>query len=104
MNVKDKEETRRRTEVLKELRRQHGDRVKQTQELLKTRQSVRKALERAMQDAPRSVPHLAEQTGIPAHEILWHIAAMKKYGMVEETGTDESGDYYVYGLVKEAKT
>ena len=60
-------------------------------------------LERALQDAPHSVPQLAGQTGISAHEVLWHIAAMKKYGLVEETGMDESGDYYLYGLSKEAK-
>ena len=55
-----------------------------------------------MQDAPQSVPQLAERTGIPAHEVLWHVA-MKKYGAVEETGIDESGDYYLYGLSKEAE-
>ena len=89
--------------MLIELRKQHGERVKQAQQLFKAQQSVRKTLERAMQDAPHSVPQLAEQTDISAHEILWHIAAMKKYGLVEETGTDESGDYYLYGLSKEAK-
>ena len=56
-----------------------------------------------MQDMPHSVPQLAEQTGISAHEVLWHIAAMRKYGLVEETGTDESGDYYLYCLSKEKK-
>ena len=103
MKAKNKEETKRRTEMLTELRKQHGERVKQTQQLFKAQQSVRKTLEQAMQDAPQSVPQLAEQTNISAHEILWHIAAMKKYGLVEETGTDESGDYYLYGLLKEAK-
>jgi predicted HTH transcriptional regulator len=103
MKVKNKEETKRRTEMLTELRKQHGERVKEAQQLFKAQQSARKMLERTLLDAPRSVPQLAEGTGISAHEVLWHIAAMKKYGLVEETGTDESGDFYLYGLSKEAK-
>ncbi len=103
MKVKNKEDAKLRTEKLVDLRKQHGERVKRAQQLFKAQQSVRKTLERAMQGAPHSVPQLAERTGISAHEILWHIAAMKKYGLVEETGTDESGDYYLYGLSKETK-
>jgi predicted transcriptional regulator len=56
-----------------------------------------------MQRQPRSVPQLADETGMSAEEVLWHIAAMKKYGLVEESGTDDSGDYYLYGLSKEVK-
>jgi predicted HTH transcriptional regulator len=104
MNVKSKEDVRQRTAMLIELRKQHGERIKRAQELLKTQQPVRKTLERAMRDGPHSVPQLVERTALSAHEILWHIAAMKKYGLVEETGTDKSGDYYLYGLSKEAKT
>jgi predicted transcriptional regulator len=47
---------------------------------------------------------LAATTNIAAHIILWHIAAMKKYGIVEEAGMDETGDYYLYSLVKESKS
>jgi predicted transcriptional regulator len=49
------------------------------------------------------VPQLAEATNLPAHEVLWHVAAMKKYGLVTEAGTDETGDYYFYRLTKEAQ-
>lgn len=103
MNVKDKEQAKRRTEMLIELRKQHGAQVQVAQELLKTQQQVRKTLQRAMQNAAHSIPQLAVQTGIPARQILWHIASMKKYGLVEETGMDEAGEYYLYGLSKEVK-
>ena len=103
MNQQNKQKARQRTEMLVELRKQHSERAKVAQELLRTQQQVRKTLQRAMQGAPRSVPQLAEQTGISAHEVLWHIAAMKKYGLVEETGMDEAGEYYLYDLSKEAK-
>ena len=36
---------------------------------------------------------------MPSNEVLWHIAAMKKYGLVVETGLDEN--YYRYALAEE---
>jgi hypothetical protein len=99
----NKAEAKKRTEMLAALRQQYRDTVKQVQMLLKEQQAVRKALGQAMQAGPRTVPQLAEVTEIPAHEILWHIAAMKKYGLVVEHGLDEADAYYLYGLPEEAK-
>jgi hypothetical protein len=104
MSLKSKEETRKQTQMLVELRQRHSVRVKRAQELLKEQQAARKTLQRALQQAPRSIPQLAATTNIAPHFILWHIAAMKKYGAVEEAGLDETGEYYLYRLVKEAKS
>jgi predicted Rossmann fold nucleotide-binding protein DprA/Smf involved in DNA uptake len=97
------QETRDITRALVELRKERADDVKRAQAMLKQQQAVLKMLERAMQDGPRSVPQLAAQTGIPAHEILQHIASMKKYAIVAEAGMDESGDYFLYSLTREAQ-
>jgi predicted transcriptional regulator len=103
MNAQNKDQAKQRTQMLVELRKQHGERVKQAQELLKTQQTVRKTLRRAMQEGPRSVPNLAAAASISPSDVLWHIAAMKKYGLVEEAGMDEHGEYYLYALSKETK-
>ena len=103
MNMESKEKARQRTQMLVELRKQHGERVKGAQELLKEQQAARKTISRAMQGGPRSVPQLAAATGLTAHEVLWHLAAMKKYGLVEEAGMDDAEEYYLYRLSKEEK-
>lgn len=97
------EAKKKRTEMLVEMRKEHRDAVQKAQALLKAQQSARKALERALTGGPHSVPQLAQAVNMPAHEVLWHVAAMKKYGIVAEAGTDESGDYYLYRLTKEAQ-
>ena len=97
------EAKKKRTEMLVEMRKERRDRVQKAQELLKAQQSAHKALERALTGGPHSVPQLAQAVNMPAHEVLWHVAAMKKYGSVAEAGTDESGDYYLYRLTKEAQ-
>ncbi len=97
-----KEEARQRTEMLAVLRSQHSEAVKQAQAALKEQQTTRKPLQRAMAGGAKSVPQLAESTGLPAHVVLWHLAAMKKYGQAVEAGLDKDGDYYLYALSKEA--
>jgi len=103
MIVDKKQEARERTRMLLELRKEYAVEVERAQGLLKKQQAARKLLEKAMHDGSQSVPQLARQTGMSAHEVLWHVASMKKYGLVVETGTDESGDYIVYSLSKETK-
>jgi predicted transcriptional regulator len=102
MSVQSKEVARQRAQMLTELRRQHSEPARQAQELLKAQQGVRRSLQQALQEGPCTVPQLAEKTGLPAHEALWHLTAMKKYGLVEEAGMDDDGQYYLYGLSKEA--
>lgn len=57
----------------------------------------RKTVESALKDGPATVPQLARATGLPAHEVLWHLAGMRKYGAARET--DQDGDYPRYERV-----
>ena len=96
-------DAKKRTELLVELRKQNRDAVKTAQDLLKVQQTARKALERALSGGPHTVPQLAQATSMPAHEVLWHMAAMKKYSEVAEAGTDEANEYYLYRSTKEVQ-
>lgn len=98
----EKEKARQRTRLLADLREQHRESVKAAQVMLKEQKSNRKAISRTIQGGPKSVPQIAEATGMPAHEVLWYVAAMKKYGLIKEEGLDEDYEYYLYSLVKEA--
>ncbi len=101
--TKNNEDAKKRTEMLVDLRDQRKDRVKEAQVLLKEQQSRRKALQQALQSGPQTIPQLAAATGFPMHDVLWHVTAMKKYGLVEEAGMDEDETYYLYGMTKEAR-
>jgi predicted ArsR family transcriptional regulator len=103
MTAKTREEAKKRTELLASLREQHRDNISKSQALLKEQQAVRRSLQRALQAGPQTVPQLAEATGLPAHQVLWHVTALKKYGRVEEAGIDEDEVYYLYRLSKEAR-
>ena len=90
-----------RSQFLKQLREEHRESVAQVQALLKEQQAIRRQIAQAMGDTPKTVPEIAEATGLPAEQVLWHIIALKKYNLVIETGL--SGEYYLYQQVKEVK-
>ncbi|MBN1122628.1 MAG: helix-turn-helix transcriptional regulator [Anaerolineae bacterium] len=92
------EDKKTRAQLLKQLREQYRDTVDRTQALLKEHNAVRKEIFKAMGDEPRTVPEIAELSGVSSHEVLWHITALKKYDLVAEVGMD--GEYYQYQKVK----
>jgi predicted Rossmann fold nucleotide-binding protein DprA/Smf involved in DNA uptake len=90
-----------RSQYLKQLREEHRETVTQVQALLKEQKDIRRQICQAMRDTPKTVPEIAEASGLPADQVLWHIIAMKKYDLVIETGM--CGEFYLYQRVKEAK-
>ncbi|MFL7838223.1 MAG: hypothetical protein ACK2U5_24390 [Candidatus Promineifilaceae bacterium] len=93
-----KENAKQRAIFLKKLREEHKDTVARTQTLLKEQKALRREICKHNRDEPKTIPELAELSGIPAGEVLWHITAMKKYGLVAEAGM--CGEYYLYQRVE----
>jgi len=90
----NKEETHKRAEALKRLREGHRASVDATQALLKEQQAIRKEMRQAMQAGSMTVPELAAAIHLPPDQVLWHVIAMKKYGLVVEVGLSDG--YYQY--------
>ena len=103
MTATDSAKRTQRQEQMATLRGQHPERVAAAQARLKEQRRIRKVLRQALRDGSRTVPQLASDTALAAHEVLWHIAAMKKYGAVVEDGMDEDYEYFRYGLAKGTK-
>jgi hypothetical protein len=87
--------------MLKRLRQQHRETAERTQALLKEQQAIRRQICKVIRDDGKTVPEVAETTGLPADQVLWHITAMKKYDRVVEVGM--CGEYYRYQLAEESK-
>jgi predicted transcriptional regulator len=88
-----------RAELLKQLREAHRKSVEQTQVLFKEQRQMQNAICQLISEEPKTVPQIAEAINKPAHQVLWFISALKKYGIVAETGM--CGDYPLYQRVKE---
>jgi predicted transcriptional regulator len=86
--------------TLKRLRAERDEQLKavraRTRDVLKLRRKVKKALE----DGPQTVLSIASAVGASTDEVLWHVMAMRGYGLVAED--DQEGDYFKYRLVPAA--
>ena len=88
-------------ELQKVRREERKESLSQAQALLKDQQAKRKAIREALKEEPRTVPEVADHTGLASHEVMWHMMAMKKYDLIEELDID--GEYYRYRLTQEKK-
>ncbi len=88
-----------RGEILKQMRAAHAQEVERAQALLKEQKHAQQQIFQALQEGPKSVPEVAQATGIQAQQVLWYLAAMKKYNLVVEKGMD--GDYPLYQKAEE---
>ena len=89
-------------EVLKQLLTKHAKSVERTQAILKEQKHVQQEVCRVLRERPTTVPEVAAETGIPLQQILWYMAAFKKYGLVIENGM--CGDYPLYQKAEENKS
>jgi hypothetical protein len=65
-------------------------------EAFNEQQRIRKALKQALQAGMKTVPELAQETGLPSPTVLWHLMAMRRYGDILD-GPEQDG-YLLYRL------
>ncbi|MBN2556199.1 MAG: hypothetical protein JXA97_09715 [Anaerolineales bacterium] len=97
----EKQEARKAMAILKDLREEHSKTVTRTQALVKENNSLQREILKTIAEEAKTIPQIAEETGLPTPDVLWHLTAMKKYDRVIEAGMD--GEYYTYRTSKEAK-
>jgi predicted Rossmann fold nucleotide-binding protein DprA/Smf involved in DNA uptake len=83
-------------EILKRMRLVRKDTVQRVAAEVKAQKKIIAALTGALGAGPKTVPEMAEATGLPPHEVLWWTASLKKYGLVTEA--EKRGAYFAYRL------
>ncbi len=96
----EKSREKKKTLTVREYKKQTGATIsEELKERNKKNNKTRKAIFKAMEDGPKTVPEISLESGIPSHEVLWHVATSLRYRLVEPVEkTDE--DYWKYKLSK----
>jgi len=90
-----------RREAMKRLRAQRKDKISAASARMKEQKRAIEAITRVLKEGAKTVPQVSEETGISTSEVLWYIAALRKYGQVAEGEKD--GSYFLYELVHKAQ-
>ena len=97
---KASEEKTEKKEGMKKLRESRKGIIKATSTRVKENRKAVKAIKEELRAEARTVPEIAEATGIASSEVLWFIATLKKYGEILEG--DKDGGYFRYYLADAA--
>jgi predicted Rossmann fold nucleotide-binding protein DprA/Smf involved in DNA uptake len=81
-------------EQIKAARARRGPSDPARTEAYKRGKEVQNAVLQAIADEARTVPEIAEATGLPTQEVMWWVTALRKYGKVQDEG--KRGDYIAY--------
>ena len=84
-------------DALKALRQERKAIIDRARKAIKAQSNDIKAIRQAMEEGGKTVPEIAEITGVPAYRVLVYVATLKKYGMARE-GAKE-GDFFRYERV-----
>ena len=87
-------------EALKKLKAARKDQIAATTARMKEQRQAVKAIKQHLEGAELTVPEIAAATGLPASEVLWYVASLKKYGEILEG--PKAGGYYRYRLAPAA--
>jgi hypothetical protein len=95
--TQEDDEKEKRKDALKDLRARRKEKVAAGSEKLKEQRKALAAIkEQLKQEGGRTVPEVAEGTGMPSSKVFWYIATLKKYGEVLEG--EKVGSYFRYCL------
>ena len=83
-------------EALKKLKAARKEQIAAATGRMKEQRQAVKVIMAELEGAELTVPEIAEATGLPASEVLWYVASLKKYGEILEG--PKAGSYYRYKL------
>ena len=78
------------------LRKRRGGVAKETMARNRESNRIRRQIVDLLKAGPKTVPEIADATGIPSPTVFWHLMSMRKYGKVVEG--EERDSYFEYAL------
>jgi len=65
-------------------------------EVVREEMAMRGAILEALKDGPRTVPEIADAIGCPAHEVVFWVMGMRRYGWLSEVKGSAGDGYFRY--------
>ena len=93
-----KNEEQGREDALKALRNSRRQSIEGVVRMMKKQKKAIDAIREQLKVCAKTVPELAETTGLESSQVMWYVATLKKYGMVAEGEKD--GNYFRYQLAE----
>ncbi len=71
--------------------------TRDTREVIREEMTMHAPIVAALADGPLTVPELAARLGCPAHEVVYWVMGMRRYGHLAESAEADDDGYFSYG-------
>jgi Fic family protein len=65
-------------------------------EKVKQSGKINREILKSLKEEPRTIPQVAEITGLDKHLVTYHLMTLLKYGKLETDDIDDMDEYYYY--------
>lgn len=69
-------------------------------EKMKYFNKIKRQILKSLETSEKTVPQIAEETGLPLDVVTYHLMTLQKYGNIEAGDVDDMDEYYFYKLKK----
>lgn len=83
------------------MKKENGLQSKDVKARVKEFAGIRRAIKKALESDEKTIPQIAEETGMPPAAVTYYLMTMLKYGDVSAGEMDEDDAYYFYRLKRE---
>lgn len=83
-------------DVIKQ-KRKVSESVKQS---IKDFTKIKKKILATMEEGQKSIPEIAEETGLSLNDVTYHLMTLQKFGFIEVSELDDMDEYFFYKLKK----
>jgi len=73
--------------------------IRDTREVIRDEHFMRAPILEVLEAGPRTIPEIAQALGKPAHEVVFWVMGMRKYGWVSEIKEVNDDGYFRYQAV-----
>ncbi len=71
--------------------------LRDTREIIRDEPLMHRPILEALAAGPRTIPEIAEALGRPAHEVVYWVMGMRRYGFVVESPEADDEGFFHYG-------
>jgi len=76
--------------------------LRSPREVIREESLMHKPIFDAVADGPATIPQIAERIGHPAHEAVYLVMGMRRFGLLVESAEADDDGYFSYGAVNPA--
>ncbi len=73
--------------------------IRDTREIIRDEQAMRAPILAVLASGPQTIPEIAQALGKPAHEVVFWVMGLRKYGWVSEIKEVGDDGYFRYQAV-----